>query len=446
MAGPGSTPAPGHLPAAPPEQKSTSPQAIRAILSGISVPPGSQAIPSWPEQADPVASPAAADEGALHMASAEQALPEVVARAERAGLPFTLVLARPGPAAAPGHPVPLAHSAEVEDLAAALSVSLSATQELMRAGPGHLVVVVPGRSGAGQRDSLRLMRRAAADGAPLFTWAAARYPLDGRTAGGLMQVASSRLDGDAAVPVDFAGVPTTSASSTGRLRVATIWAGVAAAVVVATVAFAMHGSGPGSIPRHATGTSGDTTLPGFGSSSGSGPTGTGTGGSVSGSGGSQAGSGAASSGSGTPSSAQGSGSGGPSTGGAANGSASSGSGLPAVGSGVKGASNTGNGSTGLIPGTTTTTLPGGVGGLIGAVGGLISGTGITSTGSGTGIAGTGIGTTTGTTIATTTSTTTTMVPLSAPSPTPSTETCTGLVQSAGCTVNGLLGGGLLGEL
>src|SRR5579884_2626323 len=200
----------------PPMGASSSPEMVRAFLSGISMPPAGE------------------PEGALTLGTVDEDLADAVIRAEQLRLPFTLMLARPG--AAGRQPAPPA--SQVEDLAAALSVSLLPAQELLRGKEGHLAVVIPGSS---RREAVLLARRAAGGGAPLFSWAAARFPKDATTAAGLLQVAAHRLDG---APGDWA-VPEAPARG-GRRGVAGLWAGVAAAVVVGAAAFAMHGTPQGS--------------------------------------------------------------------------------------------------------------------------------------------------------------------------------------------------------
>jgi hypothetical protein len=421
----------------------SSPAQIRSILSGISR-PGAAPGTVWGSSGS-----AQLVEGAVKLAAVEDALPEIVARAEHTRVPFTVLLARPGPSAAAGSPVPVPRAAEVDDLAAALSVSLSPMQDLYDAGRGHLAVIVPGRSGASQREAMRLTRRAAAEGAPLFTWAAARFPRDASTAAGLLEVASNRLDGRLVSRTDAAAARTPE-RGTGRYGAA-IWAGVGAAVLMGAVAFALHGSGSG--PQSAAGMLSDG-QPGTSASGGqaSGSTGSGGSGSNSGSGSSSAGhtSGGAgstggNSGSGTSSSGLN----------AATGGASSG-----TGSGPTSTQGTPQSGTGQNLLSTATTLPGSV---LGTVGGLTgggtgsltgggtgsSGTGSSGTGtSGTGTSGTGTtgtGTTgTGTTGGTGSTsgsggTTTTTAPPTTTTTVPSSQ-CTGLVNTLTCTANNLLGG------
>ncbi len=256
--GAGQAPAAGTLSGSPTARASSSPEVIRAILSGIPRPSaglaptlGVTATPG-PDTGTVMGSSGSTQlvEGAVHVRSIDAALPDVVARAEHTRVPFTMLLVRPGPAASAGALPPPATAADVEDLAAALSVSLSPVQDLYDAGRGHLAVIVPGRSGAGQREAMRLTRRAAAQGAPLFTWAAARYPRDADTAAGLLEVAANRLDGRLVSHTDAIATrrPERRAGRSG----AAIWAGVGAAVLLGAVAFALHGSASHN-PRSAAG-------------------------------------------------------------------------------------------------------------------------------------------------------------------------------------------------
>jgi hypothetical protein len=128
--------------------------------------------------------------GNIEMQPIEKALPEAVQRAARDGTPLTLLLFRPGAMGPGGIPAP--STSDVEDLAAALSASLEPGHDLLDAGQGHVGVVLEGRS---RRTAVRAASRAAACGAPTFTWVGARYPRDARTARGLTQVAARRLRG-----------------------------------------------------------------------------------------------------------------------------------------------------------------------------------------------------------------------------------------------------------
>lgn len=410
--GAGLAPAAGTLSGSPNGRGLSSSEVIRTILAGISR-PDAPAGTVWGASGS-----TELVEGVVLLTAIEDALPEVVARAEHTRVPFTVLVARPGPAAAPGTRGPAPTTADVEDLTAALSVSLSPTQELYDAGRGHLAVVVPGRTGAGQREAMRLTRRAAAQGAPLFTWAAARFPRDASTAAGLLEVAVNRLDGRLVSRIDAAAARTPE-RGTGRYGAA-IWAGVAAAVLLGAVAFALHGSGPSS-PQTATGTM-SSGLPGAGSGGGS------AGGSSSGTSGSAGSSSSTGSGATGSSGAPGAGNATPAASGpsaSTGASANSGPGSPSATTGTPqaGTSSTQN----LL--STATTLPS-TGGLLGGT----SSTGTTGTTSGSTSEATGSGTGgTGTSGSTTTTTTTT-----APSSTSS--QCTGLVTSLTCTTNNLLGG------
>lgn len=401
-----------------------SPADVRALLTGISKPPA-------PET----------EVGAVHLASSDRVLPGVIARAANSGTPFSLVVARPGPAASPGHPAGTPSAGQVADLAAALSVSVGPSQELLQAGTHHLAVVIPGNTGTGRRQALQLMQRAAGAGAPLFTWAAARYPRDATTADRLVEVGRRRVDGFEV----GAGHPAAAAAGSGsRRRAGAVWAGVAAAALVAALAFGLHGSGgparPGSGANtpatggqagttsssgHSGGTVGGSatlssgegsTFPGHsgsvGSSSGSGgTTGTGTsaGSGDTGSGGAQQANPPSGSGSGTGSGTQGSG-----------GSSSSGTNTNTGGGNTGSGSGTG-GDPGVVGGLTSG-LGNTVGGVLGTTTGS-TGSGITSTSGTSGAGTTGTGSTTGTTGTGT-----------------GTNPCSGLLNTLTCTVNGVLGG------
>jgi len=390
-------------------QGMSSPEVVRAILSGISRPPTPAVV---------------ADDGAVHRASLEEALPELVARAQEVRVPFTIVLARPGPAAT-GEAPPTASPSEVEDLAAALSVSVTSDQELMQAGPQHLAVVIAGRSGRVQREALQLMRRAAGEGAPLFTWAAARYPKDATTWRGILQVGSQRLDGTVGPVADAVGaLPRLG----GRRAGLAVWGAVAASVLFAAAAFAFHGSRtPG--PTSALGTgpgnqSGNGSVVPAGAAGDLSPSG-GSSGSLPAPDGAAVTSGQAATGSasGQAGTTTGNGDGnGAVTGGAAGGTGgvlgAGGNQTGTIGSTQATTEQAGGGTTlpTLPPiSTTTTTIP--------VVGGLLGGAGtvgipvVTIPGSSLGAP----------------STTTTV---------PALTQCTGLVQTATCTVNTLLGGGL----
>ena len=413
----------GHAPAAGtlsgiPAARQSSPDVIRTILSGAA---GSGPIVGSSGAATVV------DEGAVHLQGLEDALPQVVARAQHTRLPFTLLLARPGPSSQ-GRSATPASAGEVEDLAASLSVSLSPVQDLFSAGPGHLGVVIPGRTGAGQREAMRLTRRAAAEGAPLFTWAAARYPRDATTAAGLIEVASNRLDGRLVSRIDDAAARTPE-RGTGRYGAA-IWAGVGAAVLLGAIVFALHGANaPGT--KSATGTL-IQSQQGDGSGSGSQQPGGSSGSGTSGSAGGSYGGGSYYSTSGAPASGQ---SGVPAAGPAPGGS--SGSGATSGGTGGATSGSGGTSGTGTQSSGSTGTSSGSGSGLPAGNGGSVLGGGTGTLGGGTGTTGTGTGTGTGTPTTTTTvpSTTTTTVPA-----TTTTTSCTGLIQGLTCTVNGIVGG------
>jgi hypothetical protein len=248
QAGPGV--APGvRAPSSPP--RTSTPDAIRAILAGISNPaPASPTLtvvrpdegpapaagteghptPASEEAGAPGAALVLEDPGALTLASADVVLPHIVESARAAGRQLTVVVARPGPAATPGvRPVPSPPGA-VADLAAALAVSLDPEQDLLSDGPGHLVVTTPG--GSGRRDITTLMQRAAEAGAPMFTWAAARLTRDAQSAAALLDLARARVDGTEPV-----------VERERRSMAAAVWAGAAAALLVAAFAFIAHGHG-----------------------------------------------------------------------------------------------------------------------------------------------------------------------------------------------------------
>lgn len=217
----------------------TSPDQIRALLAG--------AKPEGPTASSPV-------DGSLHLYAMDSVMADIVSQAAAARGAFTLVMARPGPGVTPGEPVPTSTPAEVEDLAAALAVSVNDNQPLLRAGAQHLAVVLPGGARAGRREAMDVMRAAASQGAPLFTWASAHYPSDATTAGGLVEVASSRLDGTPAERV-------AEEDGSGRKRsIAAVWAGVAAALLVGLGALAFHGGSRPNNQAGAVGTTGSSQL------------------------------------------------------------------------------------------------------------------------------------------------------------------------------------------
>lgn len=398
--GPGAAPGVG-APSSPP--RTSGPDTIRAILAGISSPapraptltvvrPAEEAPPAaGPEvrPEDPAAWPGPPeDPGGLTLASVDVVLPHIVESARAAGRPLTVVVARPGPAATPGVRLAPASPGAVADLAAALAVSLDPEQDLLSDGPGHLVVTTLG--GAGRRDTVALMQRAAEAGAPMFTWAAARFPRDAQSAGALLDLARARVDG-------------TEPVAERRSVAAVVWAGAAAALLVAAFAFIAHGHGA---PR-ASGTAGGHGATGAthtGALSGTGGTGGSfSGGSVSGGSGSSA-SGSRATGTGGSGSVGGGG-----TGSSGTGSGVAGTGTSAGNTGGTGSSGTGGGS------TATTTLSG-------------SGGNTTAT-------------TTGNTTATTTGSTTGTTTVNSTSPTTTTTVCSyNLLGQLICTVNGLLGG------
>ncbi|MHB8681730.1 MAG: hypothetical protein ACYDA2_06520 [Acidimicrobiales bacterium] len=399
----------------------TSPEAIRQILSGIKLPPAEMPSSQWAPRPG-----TAIRQDELSLPSAHDLLADVVVRAEEARLPFTLVLARPGPAAVRGQGSPAADVADVEDLGAALSAALGPENDLMRAGVEHFALVLPGRGGAAQREALRLMRRAAAEGAPLFTWAAARFPRDATTAAGLLAVATARLDGTRAER----GVTPIEAASLGRRSGPAIWTGVAAAALVGVAAFVLHGSGPG--VHSANGV--------IGSGSGA-PAANGSTEVTSALGGSSVSGGASGSSGGAAPSASGNVQTGRSAGGSGAGAAVGGA---AGGSKGSGSSTGSGGSSSLLGNTGATTQQSGSGILsttssIPVVGGLLGGTsGVTQTLGNTGGTLTGGGL--GTQSTTTTSTTTTTLVSGVNSSSSGTNSCSGLLKTVTCTVNGLLGG------
>ena len=332
----------------------TAPDRIRAILS----------------DAKPQSSATATQvDGSLHLYTMDSVMADIVAQAAAARGAFTLVMARPGPGVTPGEPIPTSTPAEVEDLAAALAVSVTDNQPLLRAGTQHLAVVVPGGARAGRREAMDVMRSAAAQGAPLFTWASAHYPSEASTAGGLVDVASSRLDGPAATARDAA---LAADEDTGRRRtIAAVWAGVAAAILAGIFAFALHGGPPTTKGAGAVATTGGSGGPASTSSSGGTPSG-----SAGGTSGASAGSGSAGSTGynytgGGGSSSGGSGSLPPGSTGSSSGTSGGGGSVTQQGtSGQSG--NTGTtgttgdtGTSGTTPttvagGSTATTLPGGI--------------------------------------------------------------------------------------
>jgi len=376
-AGAGPAPATGSLSSIPRSAEASSPDVIRAILSDVPrLRPAGSTV--WGASGSAVI----VDEGAVHLTPVDQALSDVVAQAGRTGSPFTLLLARPGPATAMSTTAPPVTAASVADLAASLSVSLNPAQELYSAGPGYLAAVIPGRSSVGRREAMRLTRRAAAEGAPVFTWAAALYPRDATTAAGLVETASNRLDGRLVSRTNDFGArePRRNASRSG----AAVWGGVAAAVLLGALFLALHG--PSGAPHVSTG----TISPGQG---GSGGTGSGVQQVSDSGGGGSLPSGGAGGGTGTSGS-----------------SSSPGAAVPAGQSGTANAPGGAQSSDTTIAGSTATTVPVGGGGGGGA---------------------------TTTTVVSNSSTTTT---------TTTTDPCAGLVQSLTCTANNIVNktGGKLG--
>lgn len=377
-----------------------------------------------------------ADVGAVHIASTEQVLPGVIASAANSGTPFSLVVARPGPAASPGHPAGVPSAGSVADLTAALSVSVEPTQELLWAGPHHLAVVIPGNTGTGRRQAVQLMQRAAGAGAPLFTWAAARFPRDATNADRLLEVGCRRVDGaEAGHDMGARAVGTGS-----WLRAGVIWAGVAAAALVGALALGLHRSGHPAASGSGGITSGTASQSGSGTTNGG--SGQANGGAVGGSAGLASGTGStfpgtADTASGQPGSPGGSPGSGSTSGtgtsaGTASGTAGTGSGGGQLSSGA--GSSAGSTSSQGSSGSSATTGTGGTGsGTTGS--GTNTGTGTSGSG-GTGTSGTGSGsggsggTGTGGTGTTGTGT-----------GGGSTNQCTGLLNSLTCTLNGLLGGG-----
>jgi hypothetical protein len=196
------------------------------------------------------------------LGSVERRLPELLARAATACTPLSVVVVRPGPAA-PYASVSGAPRRRLGDLATALSETLGPDQALLRAGPRHLAVVVPGTPRAAKRQVLRLMERAARAGAPQCVWSVARYPSEATTATGLMDLGRRRVETTVSERSAVTGAPI---GSDRHGRAAAAWAGVAAAVLVGALAYTVHdpraaGANPGS---HATSVTGqaDQTGPG----------------------------------------------------------------------------------------------------------------------------------------------------------------------------------------
>jgi hypothetical protein len=386
--GPGGAPATGS-PSPPPAGVTFSPETVRAILSGIWMPAGQGA-------AEVPLSPVSPVEGVVELPSVERLLPDLLARATATRTPLTMVLARPGGAAADA-----AAPGAVADLAASLSVSLSPDQHLLQAGPGHLAVVLPGGPGAGRRNTERLMQRAALAGAPMLTWAMASYPRDGASSAALIAAATGRLQ----LPAD----ERRSAGVTARRGRDALWAGVAAAMLAGVFAYTF-GSGHGSSPAARAERAARSGQAGLAAAGGSAP---GAGGSAGASVGSVQTSG--------PSSWLGS-----SAAGTSGSSADTSGTGSATGTGSQGSSGSpagqGGSSQGSAPG-----LP--VGGT-----NQEKGTGATPT--------TTLPLNVTTTIPVTTTTTTAPAggtPTAGTAGTPNTH-CTGLLQGLICTVNGLLGG------
>ena len=337
---------PGVRPPSPPHRSST-PEVIRAILAGIPSP--APVAPTLtvvrPDEPASAEERTLEDPGALSLASVDVVLPHIVESARAAGRSLTVAAVRPGPAATPGVRLAPAAPGAVADLAAALAVSLGPEHDLLSDGPGHLVVTSLG--GSPRRDTTALMQRAAETGAPMFTWAAARFPRDAQSASELLDLARARVDGTEPV-----------VERDRRSKAAAVWAAVAAALLVAAFAFIVHGHGT---PRAAGGAGatggshrGASSLSGSGGSAGTGSVGSaGTGSAgelVSGGSGSGGGSGGA----GSYSLPANGGAGTSGTDGNAAGSGSS-----TNGTGSTGSSGTGGGSTATsLPANTTATTIG----------------------------------------------------------------------------------------
>ena len=394
MAGPGAATG-AAAPSSPP--RPGTPDHIRAILAGISnpapasptltvVPPAEEPTTAVVEPVTPAAPAAdgpalagavAEDPGAVSLASVDVVLPHILESARAAGRPLSIVVARPGPSAVPGVRLAPPSPGTVADLAAALAVSLGPEQDLLADGPHHLVVTTLGS--APRRATAALMQRAAEAGAPMFTWAGARFPQDGQSAAELLDMARARVDGTEPV-----------VEEERRGKVAAVWVGVAAALAVAAFAFLVHGHGSHTPSQAAGGGIATNHAPG---------------GAASLSGGHAGGSGNA---------------GGAASGGSASyiysgpgngGGGSSGTGSGSTGSGSTGSGSTGSGSTGSGGGGTATTVP-------------------------SNSTATTIGNTTPTTTANTTNATTTTV-----APTTTTTACTYqlVLGQLVCVVQGLLG-------
>jgi len=172
--------------------------------------------------------------GDLGLMRIDRALPAMVSRAERHGCTLTVTLLRPGPTRPRGDLSP--SSAELADLAAAVSVQLEPAQSLYQATGGRLAVVTP--AGRGHRVSA-LVRRARAGGAPTCSWVSVRYPRDARSAKALLELAVRRLDGRA-------GGADAHGAAGLRRRAAAAAAAAAVLAVVATV-FALGGPRPGAL-------------------------------------------------------------------------------------------------------------------------------------------------------------------------------------------------------
>lgn len=170
------------------------PETVRAILSGVRP-------PTW--HGEPVTAPAlvVSAPGPLPptpgLSGVEHVLPGLVGRAATTGVPFALVMARPTAEGSAGSPIGPAATSHLEDLASALAASLAPGEELLVADD-HLALVLPGGLVGSRRRAARVARRAAAQGAPGFAWAAARCPRDATSAAALVAAARRRLEAAAA--------------------------------------------------------------------------------------------------------------------------------------------------------------------------------------------------------------------------------------------------------
>ena len=357
--------------------------------------------------------PAGVPVGETTLVPVENALADVIGRAEHSGTPFTLLLARPGGAARAGY-APVPSAADVADLGAAFTAALGPAESLHSAGLSHVAAILPGKA---KRDATALTQRTADLGAPTFTWVALRYPTDARTARGLLQLAAHRLDGTERVVAD----ELTAAAWWRRRGVLAAVGSVAAVLLVLGLTMgASHGRRGAQGGDPATGGASDAAGQAGAPRAGSSSAGTA----------SPSSSGSAGS---SPGSPTGAGSIGASATGASTGSGTGQRGVPAGGT-----ASTGTGSTGSGGGPAGT----------GSTGGGTTSTGTGSTGSGGGPAGTGStgGGTTGSGSGGTTGGRSTGSGTTGSGASGSSSSCSngsngGLLGVVGGLVNGLLGGG-----